>query len=211
MKINDLILPRDLLHEQTVCWPDQGITVMLGQNGVGKSTLLAELARRLPEAAYLPQKNDIYDDISVQAVLALGQQRATQPSSLDVVAAFDLAPLLKMAMRKLSGGQQQRVWLAFMLVQQAPILLLDEPLSALDLRYQKRLTQLLVTAQTSVIMIVHDLNYAQRVADWIWVMHEQTILAGTPKEMLTDTLLSAVFQTTIQQQVTVAGHRYFDT
>ncbi|ANY10963.1 ABC transporter ATP-binding protein [Leuconostoc lactis] len=211
MKINDLTLPRDLLHEQTVCWPDQGITVMLGQNGVGKSTLLAELARRLPEAAYLPQKNDIYDDISVQAVLALGQQRATQPPSLDVIAAFDLAPLLKMAMRKLSGGQQQRVWLAFMLVQQAPILLLDEPLSALDLRYQKRLTQILVTAQTSVIMIVHDLNYAQRVADWIWVMHEQTILAGMPKEMLTDTLLSAVFQTTIQHQVTVAGHRYFDT
>ncbi len=31
MKINDLTLPRDLLHEQTVCWPDQGITVMLGQ------------------------------------------------------------------------------------------------------------------------------------------------------------------------------------
>ena len=128
-----------------------------------------------------------------------------------MVAAFDLAPLLKMAMRTLSGGQQQRVWLAFMLVQQAPILLLDEPLAALDLRYQKRLTQLLMTAQTSVIMIVHDLNYAQRVADWIRVMHEQTILAGTPKEMLTDTLLSAVFQTTIQHQVTVAGHRYFDT
>ncbi|MEN2370351.1 ATP-binding cassette domain-containing protein [Leuconostoc lactis] len=136
MKINDLTLPRDLLHEQTVCWPDQGITVMLGQNGVGKSTLLAELARRLPEAAYLPQKNDIYDDISVQAVLALGQQRATQPTCLDVVAAFDLASLLKTAMRTLSGGQQQRVWLAFMLVQQAPILLLDEPLAALDLRYQ---------------------------------------------------------------------------
>ncbi len=106
------------------------------KNGVGKSTLLAELARRLPEAAYLPQKNDIYDDISVQAVLALGQQRATQPTCLDVVAAFDLASLLKTAMRTLSGGQQQRVWLAFMLVQQAPILLLDEPLAALDLRYQ---------------------------------------------------------------------------
>lgn len=211
MKINDLILPRDLLHEQTVCWPDQGITVMLGQNGVGKSTLLAELARRLPEAAYLPQKNDIYDDISVQAVLALGQQRATQPTRLDVVAAFDLAPLLKTAMRTLSGGQQQRVWLAFMLVQQAPILLLDEPLAALDLRYQKRLTQLLVTTQTSVIMIVHDLNYAQRVADWVWMMHEQTVIAGTPTEMLNDTLLSAVFQTTIQHQVTVDGQRYFDS
>lgn len=211
MKINDLTLPRGLLHEQTVCWPDQGITVMLGQNGVGKSTLLAELARRLPEAAYLPQKNDIYDDISVQAVLALGQQHATQPTRLDVVAAFDLAPLLKTAMRTLSGGQQQRVWLAFVLVQQAPILLLDEPLAALDLRYQKRLTQLLVTTQTSVIMIVHDLNYAQRVADWVWIMHEQTVIAGTPTEMLNDALLSAVFQTTIQHQVTVDGQRYFDS
>ncbi len=211
MKINELTLPRDLLHKQTVCWPDQGITVMLGQNGVGKSTLLAELARRLPEAAYLPQKNDIYDDISVQAVLALGQKRATQPTRLDVVAAFDLAPLLKTAMRTLSGGQQQRVWLAFVLVQQAPILLLDEPLAALDLRYQKRLTQLLVTTQTSVIMIVHDLNYAQRVADWVWLMHEQTVIAGMPTEMLNDTLLSAVFQTTIQHQVTVDGQRYFDS
>lgn len=68
-----------------------------------------------------------------------------------------------------------------------------------------------MTAQTSVIMIVHDLNYAQRVADWVWVMHEQTVIAGTPTEMLNDTLLSAVFHTTIQHQVTVDGQRYFDS
>ena len=211
MKINPITLPRDLLHAQSLSWPDQGITVILGQNGVGKSTLLAELAYQLPAAAYLPQKNDIFDDISVQAVLDLGRQRATQPTQIDVITAFGLAPLLHLPMQTLSGGQQQRVWLAFVLVQQAPILLLDEPLAALDLRYQRQLTQLLMTIPASVIMVVHDLNYAQQVADWVWVMHEQAVITGTPADILQDTLLSAVFQTPIYQQDTITGQRYFES
>lgn len=211
MQIKGLNLPSKLIQQTTVTIPDQQITVVIGQNGVGKSTLLNALARRVPEAAYLPQKNQVYDEISVQALLALGQQRAQLASTEEAIwSALDITPLLHCSMTQLSGGQQQRVWLAFVLLQQAPLVLLDEPLTALDLRYQKRLAELLVALNVSAVMVVHDLNYAQKIADWVWLLHNHNLVAGTPEVILQADLLSDAYQTLVQQRITQDGISYFE-
>lgn len=205
MLIKEITLPRNLLQVSQATLPDQQITVLLGPNGSGKSTLLAYLATHLPECAYLPQQNQSYDALSVDDLLALGQQRATSPLTIDIVAELELAPLLAKQVNQLSGGQQQRVWIAFILLQNAPVILLDEPLNGLDLRYQQRLLQLLPQLKTTILMVVHDLNYAYRIADWIWLVSAATLNEGQPSNIMTTTDLTATFATPVSLHHTVDG------
>lgn len=199
MLIEDITLPRGLLTRATANLPDQQLTVLLGANGSGKSTLLNRLAQKLPQAAYLPQHNQVYDEISVSDLLDLGAQRTNTPLSIDVITALDLNELLSSNLEVLSGGQQQRVWLAFVLLQNAPVILLDEPLNALDLRYQKSLFKLLPQLKVNILLVVHDLNYARQLADWVWVLHEHKLLEGTPSTLLTVDKLSTIFATPVTE------------
>lgn len=197
MEFKQVTLPRDLLTAETLYLPGGQITVLLGENGSGKSTLLAELAQRVPASAYLPQKNVMYDTMLVADLLALGQSRAAAGLAVDVIAALALEPLLARDVQSLSGGQQQRVWLAFVLLQNAPLVLLDEPLAALDLRYQKQVLALLPKLETTILVVLHDLNQAAQVADFVWLLREQQILAGPVNELLTADELSQTFSVTV--------------
>ena len=91
--------------------------------------------------------------------------------------------------RELSGGMQQRVGLARAFVTQAPILLMDEPFSALDPLHRRHLQdevlQLQKTLKKTIIFVSHDLNEATRIASRIAVMDSGRILqVGTPEEIL---------------------------
>lgn len=198
MQIKAITLPHDLLKAGEVSLPTNGITVLVGRNGSGKSTLLQYLAHWYPKAAYLPQSNQIYDELTVAELLEIGSARAASPLTVDVLAALELADLMATDLRNLSGGQQQRVWLAFCLVQNAPLVLLDEPLNALDLRYQQRLLALLTQIAAQFIVVIHDLNYARQLGVWSWLLHDRQLLEGTPQELLTAERLSAVFATPIR-------------
>lgn len=89
----------------------------------------------------------------VQQALALANVTAFQNDYVDV----------------LSGGERQRVWLAMCLAQQSPYLLLDEPLSALDLHYQLDMMQLLRTLSSThnmcIVIILHDINLVAQYCD----------------------------------------------
>lgn len=98
----------------------------------------------------------------------------------------------------LSGGEQQRVLLARALAQDAPILLLDEPTTHLDLQHQSNLLnlvrQLCQDRNLTVLMVLHDLNLASLYADRIALMSAGRILAtGLPTEVLTSENLSSVY------------------
>lgn len=205
MFIKDITLPNGLLTNAQMTLPSNKITVLLGQNGSGKSTLLAHLAQQWPEAAYLPQRNLVYDELTVGDLLALGQQRAKIALPIDIVASLELAPLLNKNLQQLSGGQQQRAWVAFILLQNAPIILLDEPLNALDLRYQQRLLTLLPQLSAQILLVVHDLNYARTIADWVWLLNQQQLTEGLPVQLLTATRLTEVFTTTITEMQAIDG------
>ncbi|MFB7084550.1 siderophore ABC transporter ATP-binding protein CdtA [Streptomyces sp. NPDC056296] len=98
----------------------------------------------------------------------------------------------------LSGGQLQRVWLASCLAQETGVLLLDEPTTYLDLRYQIELLDLIRDLAddhgTAVGVVLHDLDQAAAVADRITLLEAGRIVAdGPPEDVLTPERLSAVY------------------
>jgi ABC-type cobalamin/Fe3+-siderophores transport system ATPase subunit len=134
----------------------------------------------------------------------LGQ---TSPQDEEIIKiALQQTQSLDLALRKvgeLSAGEQQRVLLARALAQSTPVLLMDEPTTHLDLRYQIELLDLVqqLTRQKKLItlIVLHDLNLASRYADELILLeHGQIAAFGKPKKVLKDAALSRVYQIPIQ-------------
>ena len=191
------------------------IFALLGSSGCGKSTLLRMLAGfETPTAgrivlngqdlAGLPpyqrpmnmmfQSYALFPHLSVWQNIAFGLQREGLPKAQvaeRVEAMLKLVQLAKFAQRKphqLSGGQQQRVALARSLAKQPQLLLLDEPLGALDkkLREQTQIELVNIIEQVGVtcVMVTHDQEEAMTMASRIAVMSEGRFLqVGAPGEI----------------------------
>jgi iron complex transport system ATP-binding protein len=98
---------------------------------------------------------------------------------------------------ELSGGQRQRVWLAMVLAQQTPIMLLDEPTTFLDIAHQIEVLDLCADLHDqgrTLVAVLHDLNLACRYADHLIAMRAGAIVAqGSPAEVVTADLVRRVF------------------
>jgi len=211
--------------------PAGKVTVIVGPNACGKSTLLRALARLLaPQAGrVLLEGRDIrgYSPREVARRLGLLPQSPLAPPGIcvaDLVARgrFPHQTLLRQwspqdermvrqAMRQtgvedlaeqtvesLSGGQRQRAWLAMVIAQDTPLLLLDEPTTFLDIAHQYELLELCRRLNRehgrTVVMVLHDLNQAARYADHVIAMKAGAILAaGEPRQVITPELVAAVF------------------
>lgn len=164
-----------------------------------------EVARRL---GLLPQTSIAPEGITVADLVARGryphQKLIRQWSEADeaaVIAAMEatrITPLSHRLVDELSGGQRQRVWVAMVLAQQTPMLLLDEPTTYLDIAHQIELLELLRTLNEqeghTVVAVLHDLNHACRYASHIIAMRDGRIVAeGTPHEIVTADLVEEVF------------------
>lgn len=101
-------------------------------------------------------------------------------------------------LNELSGGQRQRVWLAMVLAQDTPIVLLDEPTTYLDITHQVEvlnLAQQLKEQGVTVVMILHELTLAFRYATHLIVMKDGEIKAqGSVLDIVTEELLKEVYQ-----------------
>ena len=191
------------------------IFALLGSSGCGKSTLLRMLAGfETPtsgrivldgqDLASLPpyqrpmnmmfQSYALFPHLTVWDNIAFGLRREGQPSdkvAARVEAMLKLVQLGKFAKRKphqLSGGQQQRVALARSLAKQPQLLLLDEPLGALDkkLREETQIELVNIIEQVGVtcVMVTHDQEEAMTMASRIAVMSEGKFLqVGAPAEI----------------------------
>lgn len=102
----------------------------------------------------------------------------------------------------LSGGERARAALARVLAQRAPLLLLDEPTAALDLRHQElvlRICRERAAAGDGVVVVLHDLGLAAAYADRVAVLHDGRIAAdGPPAEVFEDGLLSRVYRQPVE-------------
>jgi iron complex transport system ATP-binding protein len=124
-----------------------------------------------------------------------------------VQAAMERSQTVELAERRLgdiSGGEQQRLLLARALAQEAPLLLLDEPTTRLDLQYQISLLDavrgLVDQGGLTVVMTLHDLNLVSRYADQLCLLVDGRMMAqGTPEEVLDAELLSQVYHTPLQR------------
>lgn len=180
---------------------DEG-EVKLGGREVRRWPLL-ELARK---RAYLPQgRNDAFGYRAIDIVLAARhpyQDARYWDNDTDLLAAqnaltaLDVGNLAERDVRTLSGGERQRVAIAAVLAQDTPLLLLDEPASALDLAHQVSVMQLIAglcrKRGKAVVMVSHDLNLSYSVATHaLLLMGDGRWHAGAAAEIMNPALLGA--------------------
>ena len=190
---------------------------VLGPNGGGKSTLfrvlLGELRplrgsfRRPPRLGFVPQTERSRLDYPVSAldVALMGTlsrvpwwrpvARRERRAALAAVERVGLAALADEQFGELSGGQRQRVLVARALVQEAPVLLLDEPFSGVDQTSAELLERLLAHLAAEgrgLLVATHDLEQARRF-DRVLCLNRRQIAFGPPDETLTRPVLEATY------------------
>lgn len=175
-------------------------------SGTPISSLSARaVARRL---AILPQKPITPAATTVRDLVLRGRHphqsllRPWSPSdAAKVAAALAATGLDEVADRdvnSLSGGQLQRAWIALVLAQETPTILLDEPTTFLDLAHQLDVLRLVrrINAErgATIVMVLHDLGMAARYSDRLVVVHDGGVLAdGAPWDVLTPEVLATAF------------------
>ena len=201
---------------------------LLGPNGAGKTSLLralcgldpldagrityagrtpAEIGRRAfgCTLAYLPQSGRIHWPLPVEEVVALGRLPHGAAQVDDAVrramAAADVLDLSGRPTGSLSGGERARVLLARALAVEAPVLLADEPVAALDPYHQLQVMELLratARAGTAVVAVLHDLTLAGRFCDRLAVMAGGRLMAeGPARDVLASDTVETAFGVTL--------------
>jgi len=164
--------------------------------------------RRARIRALLPQESGRGDDLTVRDLVELGRHAHMPalggPGSADAaavaraLAAVGASALADRPIRDLSGGQRRLAFIAKALAQEPRILLLDEPLAALDPRFQLRVLRVVAGAAASGVgvgIVLHDLEVASRVCDRVTVVSGGRIAAtGAPEGVLTAELIGDVYR-----------------
>ncbi len=129
--------------------------------------------------------------------LRTGQREQDAEAISQALERADVTHLLGRRFTQLSGGERARVSLARVLAQDTPIVLLDEPTAALDLRHQEdvlRIARQLAAEGRTVVVVLHDLSLAGAYADRVALLENGRMRAlGAPAEVLTEELVSEVY------------------
>jgi iron complex transport system ATP-binding protein len=164
-----------------------------------------DVARRL---GLLPQSSIAPEGITVADLVTRGRfphqtmlrqfSRGDQQAVAGAMAATGVTSIAGRPVDELSGGQRQRVWIAMVLAQQTPLMLLDEPTTFLDIAHQIELLELFAELNAeqgrTIVAVLHDLNHACRFADQIIAMKAGSIVAqGNPSEVITASLVEEVY------------------
>ncbi|KUI99570.1 ABC transporter ATP-binding protein [Vibrio sp. MEBiC08052] len=163
---------------------------------------LAKILGLLPQSAIAPGGITVHDLVARgrfphQSFLRRWTSEDEQAVN-DAIKATQIEALLQQTVESLSGGQRQRVWVAMVLAQQTPYLLLDEPTTYLDIAHQIELLELFRKLNRqedrTIVAVLHDLNHACRYADHLIVMKSGAVIAqGAPKQIMSETLIRNVY------------------
>ena len=214
---------RPALSDVTIHLRAGSVTALIGPNGSGKTTLLHVLARLIvPESgtvegpdrvAYMPHQHGIgiWMPLTVREVIGMGRYRLRgligRLTAGDRVRVREAAELLEVndllgrQFGELSAGQRQRVLMAQTIMQEGDLLLLDEPITGLDLASQGRILQVIngETARGAIVVLsTHHLDEARR-CDHVVLLANRLVAQGSPAEVLTAEILQASYEGRIVQ------------
>lgn len=203
-----------VVHHISGAFGAGSLTALIGPNGAGKSTLLKAIAGLLPvtageiqfavdrrNIAYLPQVVDVDRSfpLRVADVVDFGHWRKVgalrrltvedRAASAAAVAATGLAGLEYQPIGKLSVGQFQRVLFARLMVQEAALILLDEPFNAIDQKTSADLMRVVKGWQAegrTVIAALHDLEQVRREFPDVLLMAREVVAWGPARQVLSE-------------------------
>lgn len=202
---------------------NEGINVLFGKNGTGKSTLLHALTgtvssqgtflwngtelkslsalERAKIVSLLPQILPS-PDLPVKEVVELGRFPYGKPSEQEktflneIMVLLDLTPLKERLTSTLSGGERQKVFLAMLLAQDTPLILLDEPTTYMDISFRETFFSLLSSLKAkkkTVLLVSHDLSLAN-IADRILLLENGKLtFDGTKGDCFSKHILENAF------------------
>ncbi|MEA2010816.1 MAG: metal ABC transporter ATP-binding protein [Actinomycetota bacterium] len=228
--------PRTAVASSSFSIPEGSITAIIGPNGSGKSTMLNGIAGLAEPAAgsitvlpldnrerrvsYVLQTTKVNESlpITVREVVTMGRYPSTgaygwlkDDDRTAVQTAMDrmeIADLAERHLTELSGGQRQRVFVAQGLTQDHEMLLLDEPLTGLDITSAHAIDDVIHEEQShgcTIVLTTHDLTAAQ-VADHVVLMSGRVVASGPPDEVLTEEHLRDAYGPSL---IHVEGTRLF--
>jgi ABC-type cobalamin/Fe3+-siderophores transport system ATPase subunit len=219
---------RDFINDISFGLSEGEFIGLLGANGSGKSTIMKlgcgilkpssgtvslwgkglqtlNNRDRAKLISYLPQTLDITVPFTVRELVSMGLYPYDIPPAMNVDEALDVAGLTGKAAARLSdlsGGERRRTFIAMTLVQGAGLLLLDEPLANLDIKYQIELVRLLRKLRESrniaVVMALHDINIALQFDTVMLIKDGNIIGAGRPETVLTRGMLKQAFDVNME-------------
>jgi zinc transport system ATP-binding protein len=190
---------------------------VIGPNGSGKTALFRALIGAVPSQGllrwapgirfgYVPQKVDLARDLPITGIdflRARGAARRIDDGAIEhAIGAVGLTPALcRQSVGSLSGGQFQRLLIAFALMGDPDVLLLDEPTAGIDEPGQERLNELIQRLQAerrlTVFLISHDLSVVHQHATHVLCLSGGTAHFGEPRTILSPDLLHEVYGTPI--------------
>ena len=182
--------------------PDAGVSRLAGQDVASLSPMT-----RARQIAYLPQTRPLAWPNTVRDVVALGRfshgavlgrlHGADAAAVARALAACDIAELATRKVDTLSGGEAARVHCARAFAAEAPLLIADEPVAALDPRHQFRVMDLIagfVAEGGGALVVLHDVALAARYASrLIWMKHGRIVADGPPAETLSAARLADIY------------------
>jgi zinc/manganese transport system ATP-binding protein len=206
--------------------PPGKTTAIIGPNGAGKSVLIKALLHLIPKQSgvveffgvshnqyrrvarrisYIPQSLSLEPSIplTVTGLFMLtsshlwGMSRADHNRMQELLDLVGFHDLHKAPLNTLSGGQLQRVFIAYSLMRQPELMILDEPSAGIDVSGQESIYSLLERIQNdhhiTLLLVSHELDIVMRYANQVLCLNRQLLCAGAPHEVLSNDLLSKMY------------------